>query len=522
MAAKKNRIIKLLTGLGIVAALAVGIWWWTSYSRVEILSIKLTSPNNSALLEDIEVKLNTRLPIYVVYWADSGGTKFRTPVTKPAKAHLVHLVLLKPNTTYHYKIVIDKLFDRPSATASFHTRKLGAWMVLDWVKEDKPHDATPLAGGLVMLCNGGKPGFIAMVDGGGNIRWYWQTDSLGVRAATLTPRGTLLVLLHPPTVDELNDVPDKEKRKRLNNLSYPIRRGKIGYTGGTAFAEVDLTGKVLWKVNINKDSLGYLCIHHDLRMDKQGNIISLIRDPLLFDLSKKGGKATDTLWGDALVKLDTTGRILWKWSPWDSWNFKTDNKLFMLSYDRFHLNAVWITDDGNYLVSSAIENQIWKINAKTGKLMWKLGKDGDFKMDPADYFYFQHAVNVLPSGNLMVFDNGDYAPFDTTGKKYRFTRMYSPSSNKRSRVLTFHLDTLSMTAETVKNIPLPASKYSSRMGSAYLLPNNNILVTSSKTGYVFVLNQEGNIRWELISYFIPYRAEYIPDTVWNKYRTKIK
>jgi hypothetical protein len=37
-----------------------------------------------------------------------------------------------------------------------------------------------------------------MVDGKGSVKWYWQIDDIGVRAATLTPRGTLLAMLRPP------------------------------------------------------------------------------------------------------------------------------------------------------------------------------------------------------------------------------------------------------------------------------------------------------------------------------------
>jgi len=63
---------------------------------------------------------------------------------------------------------------------------------------------------------------------------------------------------------------------------------------------------------------------------------------------------------------------------------------------------------------------------------------------------------------------------------------------------------------------LPPSKYTSRMGSAYVLPNENLLQCSSKTGAVMVTDQKGKILWQLNCYFVPYRAEYIQGTVWSR------
>ena len=89
-----------------------------------------------------------------------------------------------------------------------------------------------------------------------------------------------------------------------------------------------------------------------------------------------------------------------------------------------------------------------------------------------------------------------------------------------SRILSFKIDTTNMTAQTEINLTLPKSKFTSRMGSAYILPNDNFLICSSKTGSVFVMNKEGVVLWELNSYFVPYRAEFVPNKIWKKYFIK--
>ncbi len=408
--------------------------------------------------------------------------------------------MLEPDVTYKYEVIIDGLVDVSSKELSFHTRKQSPWLIHNWVKEENPHDAASLGNGLVMLCNARLPGYIAMVDGKGAIRWYWQTDDIGVRAATLTPRGTILAMLRPPMKDVIDDTP-KEEADSLREMEKPIRRGAMGFAGGTAIAEIDLTGKQRWRINMDTVLGGkYKVIHHDVKMDNNGHIVTLVRNSKLFDMSQVGGKGMDTLGGDGILVMDTTGKKIWEWDIWDVWDIKNDPFIKQFAYDRFHINSLSFDRDGNYLVSLAIEDQIWKVNATTGKIMWKLGKNGNFKMDTTQYFSFQHSVHINPYGDLMVFDNSLW--------------------RKQSGAMSFSLDTINWKATSKIHAILPRSKYTSRMGSAYVLPNGNLLQTSSKTGTVMVTGDKGNILWELHCYFVPYRAEYIPNDVWDKYFIK--
>jgi hypothetical protein len=177
--------------------------------------------------EAINVVLDKQESIFINYWKEGSTEKFRTIKTPKGLEHSVRLLLLEPNTTYHYQVVVDRLVDVSSKIFSFHTRKQSPWLLHNWVKEENPHDAGSLANGLVMLCNARLPGYIAMVDGRGAIRWYWQVDDIGVRAATITPRGTLLAMLRPPMKDVIDDTP-KEEADSLRQLQEPVRRGACG------------------------------------------------------------------------------------------------------------------------------------------------------------------------------------------------------------------------------------------------------------------------------------------------------
>jgi hypothetical protein len=492
MSLNKNKTFIIITSS--IAFVFIGILWYLS-SNIKIKEIQLTSPNNYAFQELVDIKLNKPANVYINYWKKGSSTKFITTETAKNTHHSINLLLLKTNTTYEYQVIIDKLIDSKSKVYSFHTREQSPWLRFSWVKTELPHSSQAFGDGLIMLCYARTPGYIAMVNSKGDICWYWQVDDIGVRAATITPQGTILAMLRPPKKDVIDDKP-KEHRKILEEIQKPMRRGKIGFAGGTALAEIDLTGKTLWRLDLDKKD-DYKIIHHDIRMDKNRHIHTLFRSMLPYDMTDITGKGLDTLGGDGILVMDTTGKELWKWSAWDSWDIKNDPFIDRFTYDRFHMNALNFDTDSNYLVSVAIEDQIWKINSKTGKLMWKFGRNGDFKMDTTSYFSFQHAVNINSEGDIMLFDNNLYL--------------------ERSRALSFTLDTTKMIATTRINAPLPTSKYTSRMGNAYLLQNGNLLQTSSKTGSVLITDRKGEILWELDSPYVPYRAEYVPTEIWKEY-----
>ena len=119
--------------------------------------------------------------------------------------------------------------------------------------------------------------------------------------------------------------------------------------------------------------------------------------------------------------------------------------------------------------------------------MWKLGKNGNFAMDSAYHFSFQHSVHINPYGDLMVFDNSLW--------------------KKLSGAVSFQLDTVKWTAAPKIHAMLPPSKYTSRMGSAYVLPNENLLQCSSKTGAVMVTDQGKNI-WQPNCYLLVQSGVY--------------
>ncbi len=83
--------------------------------------------------------------------------------------------------------------------------------------------------------------------------------------------------------------------------------------------------------------------------------------------------------------------------------------------DWFHINAVHLDTDGNLLISSRFTWTIYKVNLRTGAMMWQLGgKHSTFAIKAApgqqldsagEIFAFQHDPEALGGGEYTVFDN---------------------------------------------------------------------------------------------------------------------
>ena len=493
--------ILVLISLLLLTALGFGYYY---LNRNTIKRITLTSPHNTAMYNRVEVALAKPAPVYIIYKEKSTGETYKTRTAPADTLVQLDLLLLKANTEYTYRIVIDDLFKEESKELSFKTREQSPWLINRWLSKEKPHDASALGNGYVLVCFGRIPGYMALIDGEGEVRWYWQIADIGVRAASITPRGTFLAMLRPALRDVIDDKPMTPEEVRKEEHKKPMRRGSIGFAGGTGLAEVSLTGDLMWRLDLDsvENEKDQQVIHHDILMDKENHIHTLYRPKKVASINVNGRLETDTLGGDGIMVVDSLGNILKTLSLWQTWDIGNDPYIAEYRYDRFHVNGLCFDSDGNYLISAPIEDQIWKLDSNSGKILWRLGRNGDFKMDSTAYFSFQHSPYIMDNGDLMLFDNGLY--------------------DERSGAKAFHIDEQNKTAKLVLNAMLPKDKYTSRMGNAFMLPNGNILQCSSKTGSIMVTNRIGKILWESLMYYAPYRAVYVSQDLFNQYYTEIK
>lgn len=495
----KKIIISTIAAILVAAGLFYTI---RTINAPEITHISLKD-GGSAMHYIVEVGLTEPHPVQVEYTESASGKTWRTALCEPDTLHTIHLLMLKAGTDYSYKVIVNnKAFHYSTAKYELKTREQSPWLVNRWVVDERPHDASALGNGMIMMTSCKIPGSIMLMDGDGEIRWYWQVDDIGVRSAQVTPRGTILAMLRPPMVDTKEEEAQTEAEVKAGEDKQPLKKGAMGFAGGTAVAEIALDGTVLWRFDLpeTQTEKQYQVLHHDLILTENNEIATLYRPIKLVDGARFGHPgAVDTLGGDGIMWLDTLGHITRTWSAWDHWDIDNDPYLERFKDDRFHINGFCFDDKGNYYISAPIEDQIWKINGETEEIEWRFGRAGDFQMDTTKYFSFEHAPHFNAEGDLMLFDNGVW--------------------DKVSGAKSFTLDEENMTATIKIDAPLPTHLFTSRMGSAYLMPNGNLLQTSSKRGAVLVTDRKGEILWYANMAFAPYRSVFVPDGTWDAWFT---
>jgi hypothetical protein len=255
--------------------------------------------------------------------------------------------------------------------------------------------------------------------------------------------------------------------------------GKSPFMGGAAM-EVDWNGKVLWEVR-RPDH------HHDGRLLKNGNIVLLCGSELPDGVAKRvrGGRAGSEasggkIWSDSVVELTTDGKVVWEWRAWEHLDPEHDG-LTAPQDERTewtHANAVFEQPDGDLLVSFRNISTLVRIDRKSGAIAWKLG---------APPLAGQHCPSLLPSGHILVFDNGPHR----LDESFPFSRVLEIDPASRAIVWKYQ------EARTF-------NFFSPRISSAQRLPNGNTLISEGNFGRLFEVTPEGDVVWEYVNpYFGP-------------------
>ena len=219
-------------------------------------------------------------------------------------------------------------------------------------------------------------------------------------------------------------------------------------------------GTELWRRDIY--------MHHDIRY-LGDRIVYLVHDDVC-DWSRKGAGVVEySLEQDEVV-----------WEYYLCEDIQPEDPAF----DWAHINTVEPLDDGGYLISPRNLNTIYRLDRELGTLDWGLGQMGDFEMSDDAVFWRQHAPEIQPNGNILLFDNG-LAPH-----------------RRWSRAVEYALDFDTMTAEVAWEYAPDPPLYAPIMGDADRLANGNTLVTfgqRSETAITRLIEVDAEARevWEL-------------------------
>lgn len=226
------------------------------------------------------------------------------------------------------------------------------------------------------------------------------------------------------------------------------------------------------------DDLGLDTIHHEMYELPDGNFAMLTTE-LRSISGYDGGTSTYDVVGDKVVEVDPNGNIVHDYSMLDLLDpMRTrlgfDQPFWDRAYtstsgtkDWSHGNAViYDARDDSFIVSLRHQDWMVKVDRKTGALIWRFGEGGDFTMvGGGDWQYHEHAPELEPNGNILVYDNGNGRTSLGAGE------------DPFSRVVEFSVDENTMETSVVWEYRNDAPYYSAFVGNADMLPNGNVLIT---------------------------------------------
>ena len=158
---------------------------------------------------------------------------------------------------------------------------------------------------------------------------------------------------------------------------------------------------------------GHTADLHDFQLTPQGTALITSFDPIRCNLSAVGGPANGAVTDGTLQEIDVkTGLVMYEWTSLDHVGL-TESYVSPARtspgwpYDYFHINSINFDRDGSLLVSARNTWTVYRIEAGTGQISWRLGgKHSSFAESPQTRTAYQHDPRELPDGAISIFDNG--------------------------------------------------------------------------------------------------------------------
>jgi hypothetical protein len=145
-----------------------------------------------------------------------------------------------------------------------------------------------------------------------------------------------------------------------------------------------------------------------------------------------------------------------------------------------------VDHDGNLLVSARKTFAVYKVDRKTGEVIWRLGgKMSDFEMGPGARFAFQHDARRLPDGTISIFDNG-----------MTVFRNGSPRAMEESRGIVVELVDRKMKASLLCQYTHPDGLRADAAGNVQVLPNGNVFVGWGRALYFSEFGKDGELLFD--------------------------
>src|SRR5215211_3381978 len=237
---------------------------------------------------------------------------------------------------------------------------------------------------------------------------------------------------------------------------------------------------------------GYNGDHHEFLISPQDTALITIYNAVPRDLSSIGGSKDSVAIQGIVQELNIqTGEVLFEWRSIDhvalEETYVTPSEDHYPGIDYFHINSIDVEPDNNLLISARETSAVYKIDRKSGEIIWRLGgKKSDFQMGEGTHFAFQHDARRLPDGTISIFDNGSLIFENGT-----------PKAVEESRAIVLELDEERMRAALVREYTHPEKQYADAAGNMQLLANGNVFVGWGRALAISEFSKDGKLLFDL-------------------------
>lgn len=433
-----------------------------------VSNVTVTSDPDNALRYPVLISTTADCEVSISYWPTADPSKLRTTRSMATAANSAEIVItfVKASTDYSFAVNING--QRSEGIYAFSTSTLPAGVPTYNISVNEP--GAP-ADGYLLQWQATKPGYITFCDMDGNVVWYEAFDQ-AIRMAHYNPEQQKMCVL-------------TGFRDGVNSKNFQRLCDKI--------ITLDLEGHrdVQWIAS--DENVPYP--HHDIKFTPDGNLIMVCNFIKKYDLTQFDLGADTEVWGDGFTIITPKSEVLRTWNNFDELTPFNSNDVILEKgavKDFLHANSVNWDSDGNYYMTFNRLNQLWKIDASTGKVLYRVGPNGNVALDESGYASGLHAAEPLAPDKVLCYDNG--------------------SDRGYSRAVIYEIDPVAMSAKVTLSVQIPSEYSSTDRSNVQLIKNGTMLMFGNTLGRCDVFTDlTGKILKVVRRTGISYRSYYYDD-----------
>uniref|UniRef100_A0AB33JDU9 Aryl-sulfate sulfotransferase n=1 Tax=Prevotella sp. GTC17262 TaxID=3236797 RepID=A0AB33JDU9_9BACT len=443
----------------------------TNHNSATLIDFQVQLTENNTLRAEVKAKFSKSVSYYIEYWETSKeDTRHHTLTYETYGATQDTLVLLKPHTEYACRIVYNDAKDT-SPVKHFNTKEVPSIVPTSTLITDNLKETLD---GYLLSYSRKSPGVLYLMDTKGIPVWYEKMPE-GVLVANFNKTNNCFYVLSVAP-----------------NSANPDISG--GYYTGDKLKVIDLFGHIRFqKLLTTLPEMKNRHAHHECRPLPNGNVMIVTSVTQSFDLTAQGGTKDEEVTGDGFIVLNPQGKVVYQWDCFGTLNPADDSGIMQSKKDWLHANSINTDMDGNYYMTFNTISQLWKIDAQTGKTLYRIGKNGTIKTPEEGWANGLHCANPMAPDEILALDNG---------------RM----GTKGSRALLYKINTKNNTVQLAIDSEISKEYSTPNRGNVQLVTPNMLLFGSSVKNLILFtdINTKANMLRAISVTNLFYRTEYIP------------